>query len=54
MLETLTALLMTKLLAQFNTRKETAMTTMSKIRPVNKISAMLFFPQFCPFVISFS
>jgi hypothetical protein len=48
MLETLTALFMTKLLAQFRTRNETAMTTMSTMRPVD-ISALLYFPQFYSF-----
>ena len=46
---TLIELLIARLDAQFNTRKETAMTTMLKMKPVNKISAMLHFPQFCPF-----
>ena len=43
----LTALLIARSDAQFITRKETAITKMSKMKP---ISAMIFFPQFCSFV----
>src|SRR4030067_1405748 len=45
----LTALLMARLEAQFNTTNETAMTKTSITKPVSNISAMLHSPRFCPF-----